>query len=72
MHHPLHVGVCGAHIENNFSEFFPFRYNVFFIIEMSGSSFETIGEILVSTTNPIKKEQLGKLSKTFSGQCMES
>ena len=53
MHHPLYVGVCGAHIENNFSEFFHFRYKLFFIIEKSRSSLETIGELLVVKTAPV-------------------
>ena len=42
----------GAHLNINFSEFFPFRYKLFFIIEKCRSSLETIGESLVSTTNP--------------------
>ena len=43
----------GAGIENDFSEFFPSRYKLFFIIEKSRSSLETIGELLVVTTAPI-------------------
>ena len=48
----------GAHINNNFSEFFPFRYKLFFIIVKSRSSFETIGELLVVTTDPIGNMQM--------------
>ena len=43
----------GAGIDNNFSEFFPSRYKLFFIIEKSRSSLETIGELLVVTTAPV-------------------
>ena len=46
---------CGAGIDNNFSEFFPSRYKLFFIIEKSRSSLETIGELLVVTTAPMTK-----------------
>ena len=47
----------GAGIDNNFSEFFPSRYKLFFIIEKSRSSLETIGELLVVTTDPIDRYQ---------------
>ena len=52
-HHHVRGGGGGAHINNNFSEFFPSGYNIFFIIEKSRSSFETIWELLVVTTDPV-------------------
>ena len=53
-------GGGGAHLNNNFSEFFPFRYKLFFIIEKSRSSLETIGELLVVTTAPTGNASLEK------------
>ena len=56
LHYPLPCeGGGGAHLNNNFSEFFPFRYKLFLIIEMDGKTAEAIGEKYVFDTVPASK-----------------
>ena len=46
-------GGAGAHLDNIFPDFFPFRYKLFLIIEMDGKTAKAIGEKQVFDTVPI-------------------
>ena len=51
-------GGGGAHLDNIFPDFFPFRHELFFIIEIDGKMAEAIGGKEVFDTVPLQRDAI--------------
>ena len=52
-HYHVRGGGGGAHLDNIFPDFFPFKYKLFLIIEIDGKTAKAIGEKQVFDTVPM-------------------
>ena len=52
-HYHVRGGGGGAHLDNIFPDFFPFKYKLFLIIEIDGKMAKAIGEKQVFDTVPL-------------------